>query len=54
MDRIHDSIKILSQIIIPEAQHPIAFGLEPQRPGSVAPLIVRFAVLRAVELNDKP
>jgi len=47
------SVNVLGNVIIPEPQNAVAFGLQPIRALNIASPIGFFAVLRAINFNDE-
>jgi hypothetical protein len=49
-NNVHNAIRILQNVIVPEAQHTIACSMKP----SVTPYVVLAAMLPAVHFDDQP
>jgi len=52
-DRDLDTLDIRKDITIPEAQHPVALGLEPSRATLVDRETLGLSVLRTINLDDQ-
>jgi hypothetical protein len=53
VDRVHHSINIMCDLIVPKAKDTIAFGLKPFRTQLVSQTSFIFAMLRTVDLNNE-
>src|SRR5580704_5330057 len=54
MNRFHDAIYILGDVVVPEPQHAISLFLQPTAARFVVYLLAIFGVLRAVDFDQKP
>ena len=53
VDRVHHSMNILADLVVPKAEDSVALGLKPFCTQLVAPASFTFAMLRPVDLNDE-
>ena len=53
INRFHNAIHILGDVIVPEPQHAIAFFLQPARARFVVRILAIFGVLRAVDFDQQ-
>src|SRR5207244_3649884 len=52
-DRNLDTVDVRKDLIVPEAQHPVALGLEPSRATLVDRETLCLAMLRTIDLDDQ-
>src|SRR5437879_3115747 len=53
VNTLENSIDIQTDVVIPEAQHTIAFLLQPARPRLITRLSVLRSMLRSIDFNNK-
>jgi len=53
VDRVHHTMNILGDLVVPKAKDTVALGLKPFCTQLVAPASFTFAMLRPVDLNDE-
>jgi hypothetical protein len=54
VNRFHDAIYILGDVVVPEPQHAISLFLQPTGARFVVQLFAIFGVLRAIDFDQKP
>ena len=54
INRFHDAIYILDDVVVPEPQHAVSLFLQPTGARFVVRLLAIFSVLRAIDFDQKP
>ena len=54
VDRFHDAVDILGDVVVPESKHAISLFLQPRHTNAIVRLISILAMLRTIDFNQQP